>query len=110
MLSRPAHKYHAIPTEVDGVKFASRMEARRYRELLLLQRGGMIRQLTLHPRFPLVVNGIKVGTYVGDFEYLDVLSGLRTVEDAKGVVTPVYRLKRKLVQALYGIEIKEVQA
>lgn len=98
-------KYSSIPTEVDGHRFASRKEARRYSELKLMEQGGIIEGLELQPKFPLVVNGEKIGTYIGDFRYR--VDGEDRVEDVKGVLTPVYRLKKKLVRALYGVVIVE---
>lgn len=107
-LSMARSKYGAKPTEVDGIRFASKGEARRYQDLCLMQRAGAISRLTLQPRFPLVVEGVKVGTYVGDFRYEQ--DGKVVIEDFKGVRTPVYRLKAKLMRALYAIEIHEVAA
>ena len=106
-------KYHAVPTEIDGIRFASKAEARRYQELSLLESGGAIRELELQPAYDLIVNGVKVGRYVGDFRYWDNERNVAVVEDVKGgnaTKTPVYRLKRKLVQAIHGITISEVQA
>jgi hypothetical protein len=99
-------KYGAMPTVVDGVRFASRKEARRYQVLLTWQRAHLISELELQPPFRLVVNGIGVGTYRADFAYL--VDGRQVVEDVKGVRTPVYRLKKRMVEAQYGIEIIEV--
>ena len=99
-------KYHAVPTVVDGIRFASKGEAGRYKELKLMERSGTIACLELQPRYPLVVNGVKVGEYRADFRYTEIGAGV-IVEDFKGVRTPVYRLKRLLVRALYGIEIRE---
>lgn len=101
-------KYSAERTEVDGVTFASKKEARRYAELRDCQRAGLLRDLKLQPRYPLMVNNVKVATYVGDFEYSDCEDGKRIIEDCKGFKTPVYRLKKKLFEALYGLEITEV--
>lgn len=101
-------KYGNQKTEVDNVVFASKREANRYQELCLLLAGGQIADLVLQPRWPLVVNGVKVATYVGDFAYTDRVTGRLTVEDAKGVRTPVYRLKAKLMLACHGLEITEV--
>ena len=101
-------KYGAIRTEIDGHKFASKAEARRYMELKLMQRSGDIAELELQPKFPLVVCGVKVATYIADFRYLVPLSGAVVVEDVKGVKTPTYRLKAKLVKAIYGFKIREV--
>jgi hypothetical protein len=59
--------------------------------------------------FPLVVNGVIVAQYRADFSYVDA-DGVRHVEDVKGVRTSTYRLKAKMVRAIYGIEIEEVSA
>jgi hypothetical protein len=96
-------KYRNRKTVVDGIVFASAKEARRYGELLLLQRAGEISDLWLQPRFPLVVNGIKICTYVADFAFKD--KGVKVVEDSKGVETPVFKIKRKLMKACLGIEV-----
>ena len=101
------NKYNATKTVVDGIKFDSKKEAARYQELKLMQKAGMINQLTLQPRFDLMVNGVKCGFYKADFQYVELKQGLRVVEDVKGVKTPVYNLKKKLIKAIYGIEIFE---
>jgi hypothetical protein len=100
-------KYRAIRTEVDGKVFASKKEAKRYAELKLLLKAGAIRELFLQPKFPVTVNDIQVFTYVADFQYMEA-DGALVVEDVKGVKTPMYRLKKKCVEAQYGIEIREV--
>ena len=99
------NKYSAIKTEVDGIIFDSKREATRYYDLRIRQRQGLIQNLVLQKKFELVVNGVKIGSYVADFVYTE--EGQSIVEDAKGVKTPVYRLKKKLMLALYGIEIRE---
>lgn len=91
-------KYRAQPETIDGIKFASKREARRYGELKLLVRAHQITKLELQPRFPLIVNGKKVCTYVADFEYIE--DGERVVEDVKGMRTRDYIIKRKLLMAL----------
>jgi len=88
--------------------FASKKEARRHQELSLLQRGGAIRDLRTQVPFDIVVNGLKVCTYVADFTYIVPETGEKIVEDAKGYRTPIYRLKARLVRAVHGIVIKEV--
>lgn len=103
-------KYGAKKTEIDGITFDSRMEARRYSELKLLEHGGAIRDLVLQPAFTLTVNGTKLGTYVADFAYTDNETGETVTEDVKGYKTPMYRWKKRHVKAQYGIEIQEVQA
>lgn len=99
------NKYRNEKSEVDGIVFASKREAARYQELRILEREGLIGGLTLQPKYPLTVNGEKVGTYIGDFAYIENQEVV--VEDAKGMKTAVYRLKRKLMKAIYGIEIRE---
>lgn len=100
-------KYSAKPTFVDGVRFASKAESRRYSELKNLERAGIISGLTLQPKFPLIVQGAKVCTYIGDFAYIE--DAKYVVEDVKGVQTDVYRIKRKLLLALTpGLDHREV--
>lgn len=99
-------KYHSRPTVVDGIRFASQREANRYQELLYLLQAGSIQDLVLQVRYPLLVAGQKVAVYVADFVYR--ADDQDVVEDAKGVRTPVYRLKAKMFQAQYGYAIREV--
>lgn len=103
------NKYRNVPTVVDNIRFASKAEAKRYRDLKLLEAGGKIGDLECQPRIPLVVNGVKVGVYVADFSYFDAESGMVVLEDVKGVRTPLFKLKKALVKALYGREIVEVE-
>ena len=106
-----ANKYRARKTEVGGIVFDSRAEARRYGELVLLQKMGEISDLELQPRFDCIVNGKKICAYIADFSYLASEGEAYVVEDVKSPITakhPVYRLKKKLVEALFGIEIKEI--
>ena len=101
-------KYRAKPTIVDGIRFASKKEARRYSELVLLQKSGKITDLKLQVRIPCVVNLEKVCVYVCDFWYIDRATHKEVIEDCKGFLTPIYKLKRKLVHACTGITITEV--
>ena len=116
-----AHKYGAKPTVVDNIRFASQKEARRYQELTLLVKAGAIHGLRLQPRYELSVdngdypeNGegrsITLGHYVADFAYMErTPDGTQTVvEDVKGFKTPLYRWKKKHVEAQYGIQIREI--
>jgi hypothetical protein len=109
-------KFGAVRTTVDGITFDSKFEAHRYTELRLMERAGLIRNLQLQVRFPIIINEEKVCTYVSDFVYDEEIewasgkSWQRVVEDAKGMRTPVYNLKKKLVKAVLGIVIKETRA
>lgn len=112
-LVRPGgSKFHAKKTTVDGFTFDSKREAARYGELKLLERAGKIRDLQRQVRVELVppfncdgkhFRGIY---YVVDFTYTDS-EGSEVWEDVKGMKTPVYLLKRKLVAYRYRKIIKE---
>lgn len=101
------NKYRNVRTEVDGIVFDSQREAQRYNDLKLLLRAGTIKDLELQHVFPIELNGYKICKYIADFVYKDQ-SGRLCVEDVKGVKTAVYSLKKKLVEAQYGIRIIEV--
>ena len=104
--ARPASKYRAVATEVDGIRFASKKEAKRWNELKLLERAGKISRLERQPRYVIRFGlGEKICTYVADFSYWDheIPAGERhhVAEDVKGVQTPLFKLKAKLFRALY---------
>lgn len=110
---KKASKYHNVKTTVDGITFDSKREAQRYGELKLMEQAGEIRKLALQQKFELtVVEGKRVtdvGTYIADFTYFDTSGGksFPVVEDCKGHRTAVYRIKKKLMKAIYNIEVKE---
>ena len=102
-------KYRNIPTVVDGIRFDSKKEARRYCELKLLCKAGQIHTLALQPSFALHIKGKKIFTYKADFSYVE--NGLKVVEDVKSAITrknAVYRIKKKAIEAQFGFEIREV--
>lgn len=110
-------KYNAKKANVDGHKFDSKKEAERYRELKLLEKAKEIRNLELQPRFLLQDKfKDKTGTthrkieYVADFMYVDK-DDKKIVEDVKGVMTDVYKLKKKLFLNLYDnqYEFREIR-
>lgn len=111
------HKYRAVPTVIDGVRFASKREARRFLELRQLERGGLIANLELQPRYPMQVmrlsNGevTDVGKYTADFAYWDVERGVQVIEDVKSdaTKTTAYRLRKRIVEAMYDFQITEVR-
>lgn len=101
------HKYHAKSTIVDGIKFPSKAEARRFEELKLLQKAGVITRFQMQPSFVLQEayikpNGKKVRAivYKADFEvfYPD---GHVEIEDVKGMETPLFKLKKKVFEYKY---------
>lgn len=88
--------------------FPSMAERERFARLRFLERAGEITQLRLQPAFPIVVNAKKVMTYKADFEY-QTREGKRVIEDVKGIETDVFKLKRKLVEAFYGLTLTIVK-
>lgn len=106
-------KYHSRKQTIDGYVFASQREAQRYSELKMLEKAGEISNLELQKRFELIPSqriGGKVVErpcyYVCDFAYCE--GGNQVIEDAKGMKTEVYKIKKKLMLYKYGITIKEV--
>lgn len=99
------NKYRNKPTSIEGMRFASRKEAKRYQELCILQSIGEISKLQTQVTFPLVVNNELICKYRADFVYDE--KGKRIVEDSKGFKTPEYKIKAKLMKACLGIEVME---
>lgn len=106
-------KYRAKKTEIDGIKFDSKKEAKRYIALRELEKKGNIEKLVLQPRFLLQEGFRKNGKayrkieYVADFMYEQ--DGKLIIEDVKGIKTDVYKLKQKLFEKRYqDLTIKEI--
>lgn len=106
-------KYHNKPQKVDGLRFDSKAEAKRYGELKLRQMAHEIADLKIHPAYYLSVNGIQVCKYVADFAYWtngEPGSRRYVCEDVKGVRTAAYVIKKKLMLAVLQINVEEIQA
>ena len=109
-------KYKNKITFVDGIRFQSKGEADRYTDLRLMEKAGYISELSLQPKFPIVINNkpVKIRSagcpngravsYYADFRYKDS-KGVDVVEDFKGMDLPISRLKRALVESIYGIQV-----
>jgi hypothetical protein len=97
------HKYRATQTSIDGIKFSSKKEATHYCNLKLLQKSGdvlfFLRQVPFH-----LPGNIK---YISDFMVFWA-NGEVTIEDVKGFKTSLYLTKKKLVENLYPVKIKEI--
>ena len=100
-------KYGNKKTIIDGIKFDSKREAQRYGALQLMLKAGVISNLRLQVPYQITVNGMKVCKYVADFVYED--KGVEIVEDVKGMKTPIYNLKKKLMKAVFGVVVSEVK-
>lgn len=109
------NKYHAQRTELDGITFDSRKEANRYAVLKILEKGKLISQLKLQVKFEILPKtenkfGQKTTAvnYIADFFYFDEEKQHYVAEDVKGVRTPLYKLKRKMMIFNYPhIEFRE---
>lgn len=99
------NKYKSHKTQIDMYVFDSAKEAKRYRELKLLERAREISNLELQPRFLLQESFRKNGKtyrkieYVADFKYTE--NGKTIVEDVKGLQTDVFKIKHKLFEKKY---------
>lgn len=120
------NKYGAKKITENGETFDSRKEYLRWVELNMMQRAGEITNLERQVKFVLIpaqrepdTVGPKGGkrkgkviekecSYIADFRYTDVWTGETVVEDAKGMKTEVYKIKKKLMLFRHGIRIKEV--
>lgn len=120
------NKYGNKKIEVDGIVFDSKKEAKRYKELLLLEKAGEISELRRQVKYVLIpaqrepdttgaMGGIRKGkiiehecSYYADFVYFDRKKQDMVVEDTKGVRTAEYIIKRKLMLRIYGIRINEI--
>ena len=123
---KPGNKYGARSTVVDGIRFDSAKEARRFQQLRLLEKAGAIRDLQRQVEFELIPaqyepprtlkNGRKVRgrcierktVYKADFSYIQSDTGEYIVEDAKGFRTEVFKIKKKLMLKKYNIRVREV--
>lgn len=136
MAKQKINKYRNVKVVVDGKTFGSKAEAKRYGELKLLKYAGEIPWFICQYKIPITVNDVFVCYYIADFMYptKDYLGSFKepvqkfipfpissnafneiffkglAVEDVKGVKTALYILKKKLVKAIYGIDIIEIDA
>lgn len=105
-------KYKAVQTVVDGIKFSSKKEAKRWGELRLLEQAGVIKQLERQVTYNLVVNGLKICAYRCDYRYFRWAEKDWVVEDVKGMrhgaAYDMFKLKKKLMKALLNIDVVEI--
>lgn len=108
-------KYGNRKVKFGGLTFDSKLEFARYQQLKLLERAGKITGLELQPRFELIPKQRRSDgkaerscEYVADFRYTDTATGQIVIEDAKGMRTRDYIVKRKLMLQVHGISVREV--
>lgn len=90
-----------------GIRFHSWGEADRYTVLRAELKAGLITDLELQPPYECRVNSVIITTYYADFRYKR--AGKVVVEDVKGMETDVYELKKKLVEAIFNVYVKEIK-
>jgi len=106
---KPANKYGAKRTAIDGIYFDSKAEAKRYTELRLMQAAGLITKLETHPCYEIEYHFKKICVVELDFKYFDHKRGEYVIEDVKGQDNPLSILKRKLVEAFHGIKVEVIK-
>ena len=106
--SKKRSKYGNNKKEVDGIVFDSEKEAKRYGELKLMLKAGIIGLLELQVPYELNPGGTHSLKYIADFVYIIHATGEKVVEDAKGHRTREYLKKRRLMKKVHNITIKEV--
>jgi hypothetical protein len=103
-------KFNANGRKVNGIWMASAAQATRYEVLLEMEQAGRVKNLRTEVPYPLDVNGKRIAMYRADFVYdtdtPDPRLERRVVEDVKGMVTPEFKLKAKLFEAIYGDPIR----
>lgn len=112
-------KYKNKKTEIDGIVFDSSKEARRYKDLVSLEKAGKIKNLGMQIKYNIVIGGIPIKirsarykngrqlSYIADFVYWDNENGEEVIEDTKGYRTDAYKIKKALMEAM-GHEITEL--
>ena len=115
MIRKKGNKYGAIKVHADGLKFDSKKEHKRYGQLKMLKKAGEITDFVHQVPFIYTYEGKKMFKYISDFVVIH-LDGTRTIEDVKAfdkkkgkfLTTPLFNLKKKLIEAQHKIEIKLV--
>ena len=105
-------KYCSICKHTEFYYFASEVEANYFAELSLLENAGLIMDLKTQVDLPLIVNDIKICSYIADFTFIDT-QGLN-IHDVKANIddkylSPEFKIKRKLVKALYGVDVELIK-
>lgn len=101
------NKYNAKKTIVDGIKFDSKRESECYLILKQKQIDGEITNLDRQVKFELIPKNdlYRAVNYVADFTFYDK-NGEYHVIDVKGIITPEFKLKRKMFYAKYKFDIE----
>lgn len=101
-------KFRNIKTIRNGMVFDSKKEARRFDQLMLLAHAGRVRNLRRQVKYELRVNGVLIATYKADYVYEETtpMGWAEVVEDCKGYPNDRFPMKRKLMKACHGIDLR----
>lgn len=105
--SNKSSKYSSKRTFYNGVWYASKKESKRAYELDMLLKAGEVKKWTPQVKYEFVLNGKKICSYFLDF-LVEYSNGEIRYEDVKGMQTPVYKIKKKMMKAFYDIDITEI--
>ena len=98
------NKYNNRVIFIDGIRFPSQLEGNRYLQLKMMVKGKMVKSFDRQVVYKLDINGVHICKYIADF-VITWEDGTLTVEDTKGVETPDFKIKKKLMLAILGIEV-----
>ena len=113
-IDQKQNKYNNTKVEYKGIKFDSIKEMKHYQLLEYLQKIGEIKELKLQvpyeliPKYKINNKTVRKCVYVADFTYITTKDDKLHIVDTKGFKTDVYRLKKKLFEYKYGVEVEEV--
>lgn len=113
-IDQKKNKYNNTKVEYKGIKFDSIKEMKHYQLLEYLQKIGEIKELKLQvpyeliPKYKINNKTVRKCVYIADFTYITTNDDKLHVVDTKGFRTDVYRLKKKLFEYKYGVEVEEV--
>lgn len=108
-IQQRGNKYGAKKTVLDGHVFDSKAEANYYAMLKVREKAGEVFEVEMQRPYALTINGYLICTYRADFAFFDALEKRNRVVDVKGVATDVFQIKRKLMKAIYGIDVEVVK-
>ena len=106
----PKNKYNAKRTTLDGITFASKAEANYYAGLKLREKAGEVAGVELQRRFALLgPDGALISVYVADFCFWDHVADRFRCIDVKGIETPAFKMKRKMMKSFLQIDVEVIK-
>ena len=115
VVARKKNKYRNKKLVVDGITFHSQKEANFYSDLLLKKNANLIKDFEMQVRFDINVNNKHIAKYFLDFKVINLDDSINYYDvkgkdkvSGKWITTSVFALKKKLVEAIYGIVIEKI--